>query len=138
MRKNEKLYHIGNLAAIPMGALAAGMLVLMGKMADKGQISMSDPGMSLASLLLFIALGLSGIWVAVSGFIHVNLRAVERKNEQRNLKSFAWIIIFFIILAVSVLFTPLWMLGIAVFAIYLFVISVRTLILARSSENGNR
>jgi hypothetical protein len=106
----------------------------MGRMADAGQISMSSPAMSLSSLLLFSIIGMSGIWIVVSGLINANKKAIGRKGEQGKIKTYAGIVIFFIILMVLSLFSPLWMIGMAAFAVYLFVISSRALIKNISSR----
>ena len=80
MHSKEKLYHIANVAAVPTAALSAFLLVSMGRLADEGQISMSSPGMSLASLLLFTVAGVCVLWIAASSLIHVRMKAGVRKN----------------------------------------------------------
>ena len=129
MSHKEKRYHIVNVVAIPISILSAILLVRMGHMADAGQISMSSPLMSISSLILFGIIGMSVIWIVVSGLINANKKALVRKGEKSNFKTYAGIVLFFIILIVLSLFTPLWMIGLAAIAVYLFVISSKALIM---------
>ena len=103
-------------------------------MADAGQISMSSPVMSLSSLLLMAIIGMGVIWIVVSGLINANIKAIVRKGEISKFKTYVRIVVFFIILIVLSLFTPLWMIGLAALAIYLLVISSKALITDLSSE----
>jgi len=103
-------------------------------MADAGQISMSSPVMSLSSLLLMAIIGMGAIWIVVSGLINANIKAMMRKGEKGKFKTYAGIVVFFIILIVLSLFTPLWMIGLAALAIYLLVVSSKALITNLSSE----
>jgi hypothetical protein len=103
-------------------------------MADNGQISMSSPAMSLSSLLLWVIIGLSGIWIVVSGLIDTNIKALVRKGGKGNFKNYVGIVLFFIILIMLSLFTPIWMTGLAALAVYLFVISFKALITDLFSE----
>ena len=96
MSNKEKLYHIVNIVAIPISILSAILLVRMGRMADAGQISMSSPIMSLSSLLLWAIIGLSGVWIVLSGLIHANIRAIVRKGENGKFKTSAGMVLFFI------------------------------------------
>ena len=77
-------------------------------MADTGQISMSSPVMSLSSLLLWAIIGMSVIWLVVSGLINANIKAMMTKGEKGKFKTYAGIVIFFIFLIVLSLFTLLW------------------------------
>ncbi len=135
MSNKEKLYHIVTVVAIPISILSAILLVRMGRMADAGQISMSNPVMSFSSLLLMAIIGMGVIWIVVSGLINANIKAIVRKGEKGKFKTYAGIVAFFIILIVLSLFTPLWMIGLAALAIYLLVISSKALITNLSSEN---
>jgi hypothetical protein len=134
MSNKEKLYHIVTVVAIPISILSAILLVRMGRMADAGQISMSNPVMSFSSLLLMAIIGMGVIWIVVSGLINANIKAIVRKGEKGKFKTYAGIVAFFIILIVLSLFTPLWMIGLAALAIYLLVISSKALITNLSSE----
>lgn len=135
MSNKEKLYHYGNVVAIPIGFLSGFLLGRLGRLADAGQISMrGDPVILYSSLLLWAITGISVIWILVSGLIHANRKAVVRAGEMRNFKMYAAIAIFFIILIVLSIFTPLWMIVLAGFAVYLFVISSRALITKHSTE----
>ena len=129
MSNKEKIYHMVNIVAIPISFLSAVLLVRMGRMADAGQISMSSRVMSLSSLLLFAIIGMSGIWIVVSGLINANIKAMVRNGEKGKFKTYAGIVSFIIILIVLSLFTPLWMIGLAAIAVYLFVISSKALIM---------
>ncbi len=129
MSNKEKIYHMVNVVAIPISFLSAVLLVRMGRMADAGQISMSSRVMSLSSLLLFAIIGMSGIWIVVSGLINANIKAMVRNGEKGKFKTYAGIVSFIIILIVLSLFTPLWMIGLAAIAVYLFVISSKALIM---------
>ncbi len=90
--------------------------------------------MSLSSLLLMAIIGMGIIWIVVSGLINANIKAMVRKGAKGKFKTYAGIVVFFIILIVLSLFTPLWMIGLAALAIYLFVISSKALITNLSSE----
>ena len=129
MSNKEKIYHMVNVVAIPISFLSAVLLVRMGRMADAGQISMSSRVVSLSSLLLFAIIGMSGIWIVVSGLINANIKAMVRNGEKGKFKTYAGIVSFIIILIVLSLFTPLWMIGLAAIAVYLFVISSKALIM---------
>lgn len=129
MSNKEKIYHMVNVVAIPISFLSAVLLVRMGRMADAGQISMSSRVMSLSSLLLFAIIGMSGIWIVVSGLINANIKVMVRNGEKGKFKTYAGIVSFIIILIVLSLFTPLWMIGLAAIAVYLFVISSKALIM---------
>ena len=136
MSNKEKLYHKVNIVAIPTSILSAILLVRMGRMADAGQISMSSPAMSFSSLLLMAILGMGAVWIVVSGLINANMRAMVRKGEKGKFKTFAGIVAFFIILIVLGSFTPLWMIGLAALAFYLFVISSKALISTPSARQA--
>ena len=134
MSNKEKLYHIVNVVAIPIIILSGILLVRMGRMADAGQISMSSPVMSLSSLLLMAIIGMGIIWILVSVLINANTKAMVRKGAKGKFKTYAVIVVFFILLIVLGLFTPLWMIGLAALAVYLFLISSKALITNHSSE----
>jgi hypothetical protein len=105
----------------------------MAFMADAGQISMSSPVVSLSSLFLWVIIGMGMIWIVVSGLINAHIKAMV-KGEKGKFKTFAGIVVFFIILFVSSLFSPIWMIGLAALALYLLVISSKALITNVSSE----
>jgi hypothetical protein len=105
----------------------------MGFMADAGQISMSSPVVSLSSLFLWVIIGMGMIWIVVSGLITANIKAVVR-GEKGKFKTYAGIVVFFIILLVLSLFTPIWMIGLAALALDLLVSSCKALITNISSE----
>ena len=133
MINKEKLYNIVNILAIPISILSAILLVRMGRMADAGQISMSSLVMSLSSLLLMAIIGMGVIWIVVSGLMYANKKALMRKGKKSNFKTYAGIVLFFIILIGLSLFTPLWMIGLAALAIHLFVTSSKALVTSHSS-----
>ena len=135
MHSKEKLYHIANVAAVHTAALSAFLLVSMGRLADEGQISMSSPGMSLASLLLFTVAGVCVLWIAASSLIHVRMKAGVRKNGNGLIKNYAVIVVLLVLLFLLSTFTPLWMAGLAPFAFYLFVVSARALIINNFSQD---
>jgi hypothetical protein len=106
----------------------------MGFMADAGQISMSSPVMSLSSLILWAIIGMGVVWIVVSGLITANIKAVVR-GEKGNFKTYAGIAVFFVILIVLSLFSPIWMIGVAALAIYLCVISSKALFHSRGTDS---
>jgi hypothetical protein len=119
---------MANVVAIPISVLSAILLVRMGRMADAGQIAMSDPVMSTASLLLWAMMGMGAIWMAASLLIQTRRWAMARRGEKGEFKTCVGMAAFFVILVVLALFTPLWMAGLAAVALYLFVFSSKALI----------
>jgi hypothetical protein len=128
MSDKEKRYHWMNVIVIPVTVLFGTILAAMGHMADANQISMSDPAMSAASLLLFGLGGLGVIWIFVSAFINHNIRALVTKSAKGMFRSFVGIAALLVILIVlSFLIFP-WVILVAVLAAYLLTTSSKALI----------
>lgn len=128
MSNKEKLYHWINVVAILVTALSGILLIRMGYIADADQISMSTSIMSMFSVLLMIITSVGVIWIVVSGLINKNLKAMVAKGAKGIFKSYAGMVVLFIILMVLSLFTLLWVIGLMALAIYLFVTSSKVLI----------
>jgi hypothetical protein len=74
------------------------------------------------------------IWIVVSGLISANIKALV-SGEKGKFKTYAGIVVFFVILIVLSLVTPLWMIGVAALAIYLCVISSKALFHSRGTDS---
>jgi len=118
MTNNKKRYHLTNAIVIPLTVLSGILLTKMGQMADVQQISMSSPGMTTLSGLLFVILGGGVIWIGISTVLNKNIRGMLTKTGFK--KPVVIIGIFVIVIAFRLLLLPL-AIAVAVLAVYLFI-----------------